>query len=306
MKIGELNVGDIFLAPMAGVSEVGFRKACKLGGADLTYTEMINSKAIRFNNTATKNLLLTSDIENPVAVQLFGSDPADMAAACACSDLQKFDIIDLNFGCPAPKIIKNGDGSALLQNLPKIQQIVTACVQATDKPITAKIRTGFNLTDNVALSVAKICEDSGIKAITIHGRTREQMYSGEIDYETIAKVKANVKIPVIGNGNVFDEHSYNVLKQTGVDGILIARGALGKPWIFNLLKNIPDNKSKFGYIEEHINELRKHFNERYITLTMRKHLLWYINGVDGASAIRQKIATTEDLNEALKIIKQIL
>ena len=185
MKIGNIEVGNLFLAPMAGVSDIGFRKVCRMCGADLTYIEMVNCNAIRFKNEHTLDLLRTEDDEKPKVVQIFGHDADQMAKVCASKELEQFDIIDINFGCPAPKIIKNGDGSALLCHLDKIEEIVTKCVNATNKPITVKIRKGFKKNDNVAVQVAKLCEKCGAKAITIHGRTREQMYSGTVDYETI-------------------------------------------------------------------------------------------------------------------------
>lgn len=305
MKIGDIEVGDLFLAPMAGVSDIGFRKVCRMCGADLTYVEMINCKAIRFENEHTKKLLLTESDETPKVFQIFGHDADEMARVCASKELEKFDIIDINFGCPAPKIVKNGDGSELLNHLDKIDEITKKCVNATTKPITAKIRIGFKNDDNVAVEVAKICEKNGIKAITVHGRTREQMYSGEIDYETIKQVKKSVNIPVIGNGNVFDEKSYLKMKETGVDGVMIARGALGQPWIFSILKGneVPD---KYKIVETHIKTLQKYYNDEYLCTILRKHFLWYVRDVVGANKYRLQLATTKNLDESLLILKNIL
>ena len=305
MKIGNLEVGNLFLAPMAGVSDVGFRKVCQMCGADLTYVEMINCNALRFNNKHTNLLLATEEEEKIKVVQIFGHDADAMASVCASDSLKKFDIIDINFGCPAPKIVKNGDGSALLKDLNKIEEIVTKCVQATDKPVTVKIRTGFNNGENVAVEVAKICERCGAKAITVHGRTREQMYSGDIDYETIKKVKQSVNIPVIGNGNVFDKASYEKMLSTGVDGVMIARGSLGQPWIFSELKNkkIAD---KYSIICEHVNTLRKYYSDEILCTTLRKHFLWYIRDIQGGAKYRLKLATTKDLDESLQILKEVL
>lgn len=304
MKIGEIEVGDLFLAPMAGVSDVGFRKVARLCGADLCCTEMVNCKALRFNNKATRTLLFI-DNETPSAVQIFGHDADDMARACASDELKPFDIIDINFGCPAPKIVKNGDGSALLQDLTKIEEIVKKCVNATDKPITVKFRIGFNRGDNVAVEVAKICERNGVKAITVHGRTTEQMYSGIVDYDTIKKVKQSVKIPVIGNGDVVDEDSYKKMLETGVDGVMIARGALGKPWIFDMLKhkNLPN---KYEMIELHVNTLKKYFKDDYLCSYLRKHFLWYVRDFEGANKVRASLSLTTNLDEALKTIKSVL
>ena len=305
MKIGDIEVGNLFLAPMAGVTEVGFRAVCKMCGADLTYTEMINAKAMRFNNQHTSTLLYTEDIETPKVVQIFGNNADDLAQVCKSPLLDKFDIIDINFGCPAPKIVKNGEGSALLKDLDKIEQIVKACVSATSKPVTAKFRIGFSDGENVAVEVAKICERNGIKAITVHGRTREQMYSGKVDYETIKKVKQSVSIPVIGNGDVVDEQSYKKMLETGVDGVMVARGALGNPWLFAQLKNQPQG-SRFEMIQKHIEVLKKYYDEKWICIHIRKHLLWYTQGIEGASKIRLKLATTTNLDESLALLKQVL
>ena len=207
MKINDLELGKIFLAPMAGVTDVGFRHVCKLAGADLTFTEMVSAKALSYDSAKTKELLYTSEIEKPIAVQIFGHEPDVMANVCKMQELSKFDLIDINFGCPAPKIVNNGDGSAILKDLKLLEQIVLSCAKATNKPISCKFRKGYFADDNVAVEVAKICEESGAKMITLHGRTRSQMYSGEVDLETIAKVKANAKIPVVGNGDIIDKAS---------------------------------------------------------------------------------------------------
>ena len=305
MKIGNIEVGNLFLAPMAGVSDVGFRKVCRMCGADLTYVEMINCKAIKFFNQHTKKLLETEDDELVKVVQIFGHDADEMARACQSEELEKFDIIDINFGCPAPKIVKNGDGSALLRDLNKIEEIVSKCVKATTKPITVKIRTGFFNGENVAVEVAKLCEKCGAKAITVHGRTREQMYSGVVDYETIRRVKQSVNIPVIGNGDVFDEKSYKKMLETGVDGVMVARGALGKPWIFAELKNI-DYFNKFSLIETHVKTLQKYYSDNILCTTFRKHFLWYIRDVKDAGKYRLKLALTDNLSESLNILKDVL
>ena len=305
MKIGEIEVGNLFLAPMAGVSDIGFRKVAKMCGADLAYIEMINCNALRFSNPHTHKLLETFDDEKIKVVQIFGHNADTMAKVCASKELEKFDIIDINFGCPAPKIVKNGDGSALLKDLDKIAEICQKCTSATNKPITAKIRIGFNNGDNVAVRVAKICEQNGIKAITVHGRTREQMYAGEVDYDTIAKVKNAVSIPVIGNGNVFDEKSYQKMLSTGVDGVMIARGALGQPWIFSKLKGL-DLPNKFDIIKTHVQTLQKYYTDEELCITLRKHFLWYIKDVPNGSKYKLELATTNNLEKSLQILKDVL
>lgn len=305
MIVDGKEFGKIFLAPMAGVSEVGFRHACKLAGADLTFTEMVSSKALSYDSAKTIDLLTTSPLENVKAVQIFGHEPNVMAEVCKREELQKFDIIDINFGCPAPKIVNNGDGSAILKDLKLLEEIVSSCVKATQKPISCKFRIGYNAGDNIAVQVAKICENAGAKMLTVHGRTKSQGYSGQVDLESIASVKANVKIPVIGNGDVVDENSYKQMLSTGVDAVMIGRGALGNPNIFNMLKG-NEKIDQFKLVKAHYNELKKHYSERFINVTMRKHLLWYVGGIKNANDIKQKIATCEDTNMALELVKEIL
>lgn len=305
MKLDGKELGNIFLAPMAGVTEVGFRHACKLAGADLTFSEMVSSKALMFDSKKTKELLITSPLEEVKAVQLFGHEPEVMADACKLEELQKFDLIDINFGCPAPKIVNNGDGSALLKDLKTLEKIVSECVKSTNKPVSCKFRLGYGSNENIATQVAQICESAGAKMLTVHGRTRAQMYSGVVDLESIAKVKATVRIPVVGNGDIVDVESYNKMLETGVDAVMIGRGALGNPNIFNMLKS-QASVDKFELIQQHVNMLRQHYSERFINVTMRKHLLWYVAGIKNVSEIKQKIAMCEDTDQSLMLVKQIL
>lgn len=305
MKIEGKEFGNIFLAPMAGVTDVGFRHICKLAGADLTFTEMISSKALSYDNKKTKDLLITSDLETPKAVQIFGHEPEIMANVCQMPELQKFDLIDINFGCPAPKIVNNGDGSALLKDLNKLQEIVSLCAKQSKIPISCKFRKGYFANDNIAVDIAKICEDSGAKMITIHGRTKTQMYSGFSDLETIALVKASVKIHVVGNGDVKDIDSYKKMLSTGVDAVMVGRGALGNPNIFAELKG-KEKLNKLNLIEQHIDVLRKFYPEQFVNVTMRKHLLWYLNGIPNANVVKQAIATDASIDESLKLIKELL
>jgi len=304
MKIDSKEFGDLFLAPMAGVTEVGFRHVCKLAGADLTYTEMVNSKALCYDNEKTKELLITSEIETPKAVQIFGHDPETMARACKLEYLDKFDLIDINFGCPAPKIVGNNDGSALLKDLPLLKKIVEECVKATDKPISCKFRKGYFAEDNIACEVAKVCEDAGAKLITIHGRTKNQMYSGCVDLETIAKVKSSVKIPVVGNGDVTDLDSYNKMKSTGVDAVMIGRGALGNPNLFSIIKGKPC-LNKLDLIKKHIEILRQHYQDRYINVIMRKHFLWYVAGEENAKNYKLDLANSPSIEASLELLEKI-
>lgn len=345
MKIGELEFKNgLFLAPMAGVTDVAFRAICKLHGAELCYTEMVSARGLIFgeekalsgvknienfsedetflkknilnkefiknnpdfskNKTAT--LLLTEEIESPKVVQLFGNDPEIMAKACQHKLIQKFDIIDINMGCPAPKIIKNGEGSKLMDNFDLAEKIIVACKNATDKPITVKFRKGFK--KNVAVQFAKMCERAGADAITIHGRLASEMYGGTVDYETIKAVKEGVKIPVIGSGDVRDCVSYQKMIETGVDGVMIGRGALGKPYIFAELKDekiAQGGALKFECAKKHIEILRKYFKEEFLVKYMRKHMLWYASG-SNKKEIKQKIALSNDLDESLNLLKELL
>ena len=345
MKIGDLEFENgLFLAPMAGVTDVAFRAICRECGAELCYTEMVSAKGLifgeekalsgiknienfsedetflkknilkkefiknnsEFSKNKTATLLLTEEIENPKVVQLFGNDPEIMAKACQHKLLEKFDIIDINMGCPAPKIVRNGEGSKLMDNFELAEKIIVACKQATDKPITVKFRKGFK--KNVAVEFAKMCEKAGAAAITIHGRLASEMYGGTVDYEVIKAVKESVKIPVIGSGDVRNFESYKKMLETGVDGVMIGRGALGKPYIFNQLKNkevAAENELKPQCAQKHIEILRKYFKEEFLIKYMRKHMLWYASG-SNKKDIKQKLALSNDLDESLNLLKELL
>lgn len=345
MKIGNVNIeGNIFLAPMAGVTDVGFRSVCRTFGADLCCTEMVSAKGLIYGEEKTLNnfakdsclsendiflkknilnkkfiqnnlelsknktctLLLSEENEMPKVVQLFGNDPEIMAKACQHPLIQKFDIIDINMGCPAPKIIRNGEGSKLMENLELASQIISSCTKATNKPITVKFRKGFK--QDVAVEFAKMCEKAGASAITIHGRLASQMYGGEVDYETIKAVKQSVKIPVIGSGDIRDEKSYQKMLETGVDAVMIGRGALGMPYIFDILKGKHINnlhETRLFCAKKHVEILRKYFKDEFLVKYMRKHLLWYASGT-AQKDLKQKLALCEDLDDGLKILQNIL
>ena len=299
MKIGNINfTSSIFLAPMAGVADASFRQLCYELGADLTYTEMVSVKALLHNNKKTFKLLEVYD-NTPTAVQLFGHDKEDFVKVIKSGNIDNFDIIDINMGCPAPKIVKNGDGSALLKNIDLAREIISACVNATDKPITVKFRIGFELDNNIAVEFAKMCEQAGASAICVHGRTREQFYSGKVDYETIKLVKSSVNIPVIGNGDITDIESYKKMLQTGVDGVMIGRGTLGNPEIFAILKGkkYPD---KLSIITKHIQLIKEH---NAITPEVKKHLLWYLNGLKSTKDIKVQIVNN-NIKDAITILEK--
>ena len=298
LKIGNVELrNNIILAPMAGITDLPFRLICEEYGAGLTCTEMISSKGLYYGDGKTKLLLNTKDEKRPVAAQIFGSDIDAMGyAAKFVSDF--VDIIDINMGCPAPKIVKNGDGSKLLLDLNLVKNIATTVVKASKVPVTVKIRKGWDNNNIVAVEVAKILENAGISAITVHGRTRAEYYSGKADWNIIRKVKESVKIPVIGNGDITSkEEAIKVFEQTNVDGIMIGRASIGNPWIFEEIVNYLEGKEQRNVTkEEKLETIIKHIElaieekgEIVAIKEMRKHLAHYIRNTKDASIARQKI-----------------
>ena len=305
MEIRGVEFGEnpLFLAPMAGVSDVGFREQAVKFGADVTVTEMLSTRAMAHNPKKTNLMTITSPYEKLVVAQIFGHESEFMAKAIESEILNKFTAIDINMGCPAPKILKNGDGGALMDSIHLAGHIIETCRDMTDKPLSVKFRKGCS-TENY-LEFGKMCEDSGADYVVFHARTVEQGYSGEADYDAIATLKAKLKIPVIGNGDVVDIDSYNKMLKTGVDGVMIGRGALGQPWIFKELKDgyLP-KLDKYRVVKEHIETLRKFYNEDWLTLYIRKHLLWYAKDLPKASTVRMTLATCKDIDECLNILKE--
>lgn len=306
MKIGSVKLkNDLLLAPMAGYTEVGFRKVCKDMGCALTYTEMVSAKALIYDSKRTQDLLITEDVETPKAVQIFGHEPDVMAEVCKNGMLEKFDIIDINMGCPAPKIVKNGDGSFLLNDIKLATSIVSKCVESTKKPVTVKMRLGYN-DEFVARDFAKSFEEVGAKAITIHGRTKNQMYSGQADYNKIKLVKECVNIPIIANGDVKDKISYDLIKeQTNCDFVMIGRASVGNPFIFSRILGIPITKTKLDIILDHIRILQKYYSERFIVLNMRKHIASYMKNECINQEKKLKIMTIENLSQLIDYCKEI-
>jgi len=305
MKIGDINFkNNLILAPMANVTDVAFRSLCIECGADAGVTELISAKAICYNNSKTKEMLYTAPNEIIKIAQIFGSEPEVMAEACASEILSDFDIIDLNMGCPAPKIIKNGEGSALLLDIDRAEKIIKACVNATTKPITVKFRSGWDKDHIIAVEFAKMCERAGASAITIHARTTDQGYSGNADWDIIKAVKNAVKIPVIGNGDVMDKASYDrMLSYTGVDAAMVGRASMGQPWIFHELLNEDVKQEPIYYVKKHIQLLREYYPERFVIKHMRKHVLWYLKNVQGANKIKTEIVLEENLEKVLQMLE---
>ncbi len=303
MKIKNVNIdGNLFLAPMAGVTDFAFRSIAREYGASFSYTEMVSAKALIYDNKKTKDLLITLDNEKPVGAQLFGSEESAFKEALKLEELEKFDIIDINMGCPAPKIVKNGDGSKLMTNFSKAREILNACVKAADKPITVKMRLGYD--KDVSLDFAKMLEENGASAITVHGRLREEFYSGHASLDAIARVKQSVKIPVIGNGDVVDEISLKRMLETGVDGVMIGRAALGKPYIFSELLGKSIKVDKFSILKKHIELLSKYYSKEYLSTYMKKHMLWYLKEEKGASKVKLEICQEKDLDKCLNILQE--
>ncbi|MBP3619441.1 MAG: tRNA-dihydrouridine synthase family protein [Clostridia bacterium] len=305
MKINDLDFSNnpLFLAPMAGVTDVGFRAIASSFGADATVTEMLSARAMAHNPQKTKFLTLTTEEEKIKIAQIFGHEESFMQEAIKSSLLEKFDMFDINMGCPAPKIVKNGEGSALMDNLPLASKIISACKQVSDKPLSVKFRKGKSSENYVEFG--RMCQESGADFVTFHARTVEQGYSGRADLDAIASLKAKLSIPVIGNGDVVDRQSYEKMLQTGVDGVMIGRGATGKPWLFAELKNREMKIDKFSVVEKHISLLREHFEEDWLKLYIRKHFLWYASDFPMSANVRLKLATCQDIDECLNVLKQV-
>lgn len=314
LKIGNVELeNNLILAPMAGVTDLPFRLLCKEQGCGLMYTEMVSAKAILYKNRNTGPLMEVRPEEEPVALQLFGSDPEIVSDIAAQVEDGPYAFIDINMGCPVPKIVNNGEGSALMKNPKLVEEILTALVKKVKKPVTVKFRKGFDDDHINAVEIARIAESCGVSAVAVHGRTRAQFYSGKADWDVIRQVKEAVKIPVIGNGDIFTpEDAKRMLYETGCDGLMIARGAKGNPWIFSRtlhyletgeLLGPPDKEELKETILRHA-QLQIQFKGEYLGLCeMRKHLSWYTAGLPHSSSLRNDVNQTETWEDFYNLIQ---
>ena len=290
VKIGNLKTGNnVFLAPLAGYTNGVFRTVCEKLGAGLTFTEMVSAKGLCYGSEKTEQLLYVSeDYRGIKAAQIFGNDPEYMRRACESDALAKFDLIDINMGCPVPKIYKNGEGSALMNDLPLVGRIVSEC-KKSGKLVSVKFRTGLDESRKITAEFARVCAGAGADLICIHGRTRDKMYSGAVDFEEIAAAKRAVDIPVIANGGIFcTADADELLEKTGADGVAVARGAMYRPWVFAEItgKEIPDIKD---IVRGQLHKTREIYGERFACVFMRKMIGFYLKGTPDAAACREKL-----------------
>jgi len=314
LRIGNVKLdGNIFLGPMAGVTDLPFRLLCREKGAALVYTEMVSAKGVKYNNKNTENMMQIHENERPAALQLFGSDPDIIAETARKIESRNFDILDINMGCPVPKVVNSGEGSALMKNPELIGKIVKKVSSGYSKPVTVKIRKGYDEDNINAVEVAKIAEENGAAAIAIHARTRQQFYSGKADWDIIRAVKEAVSIPVIGSGDVFTpQDAKRMIDETGCDAVMIARGSRGNPWIFEqckayLEKGVLLPKPPFSEVRDIIlrhAQMEVEYKGEYIAfLEMRKHIAWYTAGYPNSARMRAKINEISNMEDLHKLLE---
>lgn len=317
LTIGNVTLeNNLVLAPMAGVTDLPFRVLCKEQGAGLICMEMVSAKGIYYNNKNTESLLTTTEEERPVSLQLFGSDPQIMSEMAKKIEERLFDILDINMGCPVPKVVNNGEGSALMKNPKLVYEIVSQIVKAIQKPVTVKIRKGFDEEHVNAVEIAKIAEEAGASAVAVHGRTREQYYSGKADWDIIRRVKEAVSIPVIGNGDILTAKDAIAMKQqTNCDGFMIGRGAQGNPWIFRQILHSLETGEELPKptMEEVTEMLLRHvraqiaFKGEVVGIReMRKHAAWYTSGYKNSARLRGKINEVETYEDLEALFRSVL
>ncbi|WP_434577866.1 tRNA dihydrouridine synthase DusB [Thermoanaerobacterium thermosaccharolyticum] len=315
LYIGDVEIkNNVFLAPMAGVTDKPYRRICREMGCGFTYTEMVSAKGLYYGSENTESLTDIDDEEN-VALQIFGSDPYIMGEIAKRLNTSNAKTIDINMGCPTPKIVKNGDGSALMMHPDVAESVIKAVVKNSIKPVTIKIRKGWDDDHINAVEIAKMAESCGVKAVAVHGRTREQFYSGHADWDIIKKVKDNLKIPVIGNGDIFTpEDAKRMIDETGCDAVMVGRGAEGNPWIFKRILHYlntgeilpePTVSEKIDMILKHLDMVIDYKGEHVGILEMRKHIAWYLKGIRGASKIKQMVFTMSNYKEVKDLLLSV-
>ena len=311
IKVGNILVKhNVFLAPMAGVTDLPFRYICnKYGGVTYSPTEMVSTRGLVYQDKKTHKIMDMHENENPKVIQIFGSEPDIIKqVVLRLNEDKNVDIIDFNMGCPAPKVVKNGDGSELLKDLDKVEEIIKTLTETSTKPVTIKTRLGYNKDTMTAVKVAKLCEKYGVSMLTVHGRTRDQYYTGIADLEGIKEVKESVSIPVVGNGDVVDVESAKRMFETGVDAIMIGRAAMGNPWIFRSIiegkEYIPSLEERFNVIREHLVLALSREREEVAIPKMRKHIAWYFKGLKHSSIARDRINKENTYEGVINILNE--